>query len=81
MERDRTGAVIVAVDCFKQNTCPRSPIAGDGSCFELVPKEIIVPFELCIKDRVASLNHEEPLRKCQLGYRRSRTNVIIKKVD
>lgn len=78
MEKAKPGVVTVAVDCFRQKDCPKSAIAGDGSCFELVPKEVIVPFDLCIKDRVESLNHEEPLRPCQLGYRRFRTSEIIK---
>jgi len=79
MERDKTGTIIVAVDCFRQKDCPKSVVTGDGSCFELVPKKIIVPFELCIKDRVDSLNHQEPLRPCQLGHKRFRTGEIIKK--
>jgi hypothetical protein len=81
MERAEPKKVTVAVDCYRQNACPRSPIAGDGSCFELVPKEIIIPFDLCIKGRVESLNHEEPLRPCQLGHPRFRTSEIIEETD
>ena len=81
MERAEPKKVMVAVDCYKQSKCKKSAVAGDGSCFELVPKEIIVPFDLCVSDRVASLNHEEPLRPCQLGHKRSRTSEIIKKAD
>ena len=81
MERAKHKTVTVAVDCFRQNTCPRSPTTGDGSCLWLDPKEIEVPIELCIKDRTESLNHEEPLRKCPEGAPRSRTDVVIKKAD
>jgi len=73
--------VTVAVDCFRQNTCPRSLTTGDGSCFWLEPQEIMVPFELSIEDRIDSLNHEEPLRKCGEGFPRFRTSEIIEKAD
>jgi hypothetical protein len=80
-ERKKPETVTVAVDCFRKNTCLRSPTTGDETCSWLDPKEIEVPIELCIEDRVASLNHEEPLRKCPEGTPRSRTGVIVKKAD
>lgn len=78
MERDKTGLVIVNVDCSKQSECPKSTIAGDGSCFELENIEIIVPFDSCIDDWLSYLNNAEPFQKCQLGHKRYRTDKLTK---
>jgi hypothetical protein len=56
--------VTVAVDCFRQNTCPSSPTTDGGLCSWLKPQDIQVPFELSLEDRIDSLNNEEPLRRC-----------------